>query len=284
MRKATILGVSGAALLLAGCQTTGSSSAFGNRCQIGGTLLGGIAGGLLGSMIGRGDGNIIAILAGVAAGAYLGNQIGSKLDCDDQQAAAVANQQAADAQVGERIYWTSSTAKESAEAAQKSHVEASRPALPPAPSPAPVATASAPQRQSTTQAQRSSAPRAGSAQATTPPAGSTTVPPAGGWVVVEPNRPATPSSQQQQAAATAPQRQPAATPAATSGWEVREPVVSQGQSGMWGWSEPAGEPTRSADGRMCRQIRQTVVDQRGGTTQELVTSCQDAERRWVVSG
>jgi len=273
MRKAAILFVTGATLLLAGCQTTGSSSSFGNRCQIGGTLLGGLAGGLLGSVIGRGDGNIIAILAGVAAGAYLGNQIGSKLDCDDQQAAAVANQQAADAQVGERIYWSSVPAQESAAAAQKSHMEASRPA----PAPAPATASPAPQRQSTTQAQRQQqAPRtgAGTAQAATPPAGSTTAPGGGGWVVVEPTRPGQSGTQAQQQADVAPMQS----------WEVREKVASPGQSGMWGWSEPVSEPTRRADGRTCRQIRQTVVDQRGGTTQEEVTSCQDAERRWVVAG
>lgn len=108
-------------MALTGCQTT--SGAFSNDCKIAGTGMGALLGGVTaGLLLGEGNGQIVAALAGAAAGAFVGNQIGSMLDCQDQQAAAMATQQAGSGGTGEKTYWSTPTAQAKVVAAQKQDV------------------------------------------------------------------------------------------------------------------------------------------------------------------
>lgn len=96
-------------LLASGCQTT--QTAFDNDCKVAGTAIGAVAGGLAGALLfGKGNGKAGTALIGAAAGAFVGNQLGSLLDCHDQKAVNQAGQRAAEAPMGERVLWASTTA------------------------------------------------------------------------------------------------------------------------------------------------------------------------------
>lgn len=121
-------------LALSGCQTA-SGGAFSDNCKIGGTVIGAGLGALIGSQMGGGSGRALAMLAGAAAGGFLGHEIGGLLDCEDQKAAAAASQQAAQADVGDKVYWSSQGAQAQVAEAQKQAVPVAEPAPEPAAKP-----------------------------------------------------------------------------------------------------------------------------------------------------
>lgn len=249
MKKARSLGLMVPALLLAGCQTAAPS--FNTGCEVGGTLLGAAAGGLAGSQIGRGSGNIASILIGVAAGAYIGNKIGGMLDCNDQKAAAESNQKSAE--TNERIYWSSQGAEDKAKAAQAEQDKILQ----------------AKQAAFDADLAREREARIAAEKA----------------LAFEKAKKAPALVKSEAKAKPAPTAVAAATATETktqTAWQVREPVKSQGASGMWGWSEPVGQVRQTANGRSCRTLRQVVVDAQGRQTEQQVESCRDPEKGWVV--
>ncbi|WP_109072030.1 glycine zipper 2TM domain-containing protein [Azospirillum sp. TSH58] len=219
-------------LVLSGCQTTKMSSA---ECRMTGTGLGAFVGGIAGAaLFGQGGGKIVAGLAGAAVGALIGNQIGSMLDCQDQQAVVLANQQAGNATTGNAIYWTSTTGEKSMEDFRRTQS-------------APIKLANAPAPKKPTPAKASSEKQ---------------------------------KDRSVQSSATA--KAGGKATAANDPWAIQEPIKSAGQSGMWGWTEPVSDPAMQADGRLCRDLKQTVVDPQGNQTSEVVKSCQDDQQRWTV--
>lgn len=224
-------------LTLAGCKTV--DTAFDNDCKVGGTAIGAVVGGVAGGLLfGKGQGRIGTALIGAAAGAFVGNQLGALLDCQDQKAVDQAGQKAAEAPVGEKVVWASSTAQVP--------VEATVPLPVPAAVPAPMPEA---KPQSATSAGRKTAAKA---------PGPAPMP---------------------EARRSEPSPKPKPKPGQ---WAAVEPVRSAGNSGMWGWVEPVSEPTLTADGRTCRDIRQVAVDQAGARHTETLTSCRGTDNRWAV--
>jgi surface antigen len=234
-------------LVLSGCKTV--ETAFDNDCKVGGAAIGAVLGGVAGGLLfGKAAGKAGTALLGAAVGGLIGQQIGSLLDCQDKQALATASQTAGDAPVGQKVVWASDSAKVAAPA---------EPAAAEAP-PAPAAkTASAPAQPPKPKAQPQ---RQVKTAPLPPPAPSGPAPSQGGpWQAVEP----APSSGTQRAAA--------------------EPIRSGGQSGNWGWVEPVSAPAKTADGRTCRTLKQVVVDSSGAQHEELVTSCLNDQKQWVIA-
>lgn len=245
-KNASVCLVAALAVTLAGCQTGNDKPSFlDNKCETLGTLVGGVAGGLLGARFGKGDGRILAVLAGVAAGAVMGNKIGGLLDCEDQKAAAAAVQvAAATGEVGEKVYWRSTTAPEVAEpVVVPSTVENAAKATPapaPAPAPAPTPVKAAPKAKPVTADAKSGAKMAKSATSAPQTPSDTTLAPA----------------------------------------ETKPAIVSAGTSGSWGWVEPVGG-IYSKGGQLCRDLRQVVVAPDGKKVDEQSTSCQTADGKWL---
>ena len=100
MIRKSAIAVLAASVLLAGCQTQnwGGGESFG-------TLGGAAAGGLIGSQIGKGSGNAAATLTGVLLGGFIGNRLGNTIDESDRERAALAEQRAYTAPVGQQITW-----------------------------------------------------------------------------------------------------------------------------------------------------------------------------------
>lgn len=123
-------------ILVTGCETT--RSAFDNDCKVSGTTIGAVVGGVAGGLLfGKGQGKIGSAFLGAAAGAFVGNQLGALLDCNDQRAVDTAGQKAAEAPVGERVVWASTTTQVPTEAADTAEIPATVPksgATPPQPS------------------------------------------------------------------------------------------------------------------------------------------------------
>ncbi|MBI5121716.1 MAG: hypothetical protein HZA67_11980 [Rhodospirillales bacterium] len=205
---------------------------------------------MAGSQIGSGSGNIASILIGVAAGAYIGNKLGGMLDCNDQKAAAETNQKSAE--TNERIYWSSQGAEDKAKAAQTEQdkiLQAKQAAFDAELAKEREARIAAEKALANEKAKKAPAPVKSEVKAKPAP----TV-----------------------AAVSATEAK------AQTAWQVREPVKSQGASGMWGWSEPVGQVRQAANGRTCRTLRQVVVDAQGRQTEQQVESCRDPEKGWVV--
>ncbi len=82
-----------------------------------------------------------------------------------------------------------------------------------------------------------------------------------------------------------------AKPAATEAAEetkvakapAKAPIVSEGNSGSWGYSRPLTALARTQDGRMCRNVEHVVFDAKGQQNSAVGTSCLDAENRWVIT-
>lgn len=236
-------------LVLTGCQTTGAGGVFSNDCKIAGAGIGAVVGGVAaGLLLGKGNGKILTALAGMAAGAVIGQQIGSLLDCQDQQAAAVATQQAGEAKTGEKLYWSTPAAEAKVADAQKQDA---------------AQTAAAAEAEKAKLAAAAPAKPVKKPAAKPKPPTTTADAKPDSWAVKEPA--------------------PATTTASNGAWTVREPVRSAGSSGMWGWSEPVGEATRQADGRTCRSLKQVVVDANGVQHEETVQSCLNDQQQWVVA-
>lgn len=237
---------------LTGCKTM--ETAFDNNCKAGGAAIGAVVGGVAaGLLLGKGSGKIGTALLGAAVGGLIGQQIGSLLDCQDQQALAAAAQNAGDAPVGQKVVWASDTAQVPAT------VTAPTPASTQAAS---TQTAAAPASSAPQPAKPKAAPQRQVKAAPLPPPAS----PApssqdgGQWAAVEP-----------------------AKPASSGQWAAVEPIRSGGQSGNWGWVEPVSPPATLADGRVCRQLKQVVVEGSGKQHEETVTSCLNEQKQWVVA-
>lgn len=240
---------------LTGCKTM--EAAFDNNCKAGGAAIGAVVGGVAaGLLLGKGSGKIGTALLGAAVGGLIGQQIGSLLDCQDQQALATAAQNAGDAPVGQKVLWASDTAQVPATAG----------------APVPASTQAAPTQAAPTQAAAASSPsqppkpkaapqRQVKAAPLPPPASPAPSSKDGGqWAAVEP-----------------------AKSASSGQWAAVEPIRSGGQSGNWGWVEPVSPPATLADGRVCRQLKQVVVEGSGKQHEETVTSCLNEQKQWVVA-
>lgn len=78
MIKRTLIGLAGAAMLLAGCQASPDPRVQARNHEFGciaGTIGGAVIGGLIGGTIGRGRGATLAMAAGLGGGGYLGNRL-----------------------------------------------------------------------------------------------------------------------------------------------------------------------------------------------------------------
>ncbi len=230
---------------LTGCKTLETKLASMDACDWTGTAVGAVAGGIAGGLLlGGGDGRILGAVAGAAIGGFIGNQVAAMLDCHDKQAAATAATIAADAPEGESVVWASQGAK----------VDMSK-----VPVTAKPIVASAPQSAKPTAKDKSkSAKSAKAAPVKTPE----------------------PAPQPKDDEMRPAQKEEATKLAMAS---RATPVASEGKSGAWGISRPIGAMTRTADGRMCRQIENTVYDPQGQMTTERSTSCLDAENKWNVA-
>lgn len=236
---------------LGGCKTLEDKIASMDACDWTGTTLGAVAGGIAGGMLlGGGDGRILGAMAGAAIGGFLGNQIAAMLDCHDKKAAATAAAIAADAPDGEAVVWAS----------QGANVDMSK--VPVTAKPA-AAVATAEPAKSTKTAKKG---KKGKAADTTTVAAAQTAP-------VVPEKPKEEELRPEQ-------KQEAAKLAMAS---HASPVASEGKSGAWGVSRPVGPLTRTAEGRMCRQIENSVYDAQGQVSTEVTTNCLDAENKWNVA-
>jgi outer membrane lipoprotein SlyB len=78
MIKRKVIGVAGAAILLAGCQASPDPQVQARNHEFGciaGTIGGAVIGGLIGSTIGAGRGATLAMAAGLGGGGFLGNRL-----------------------------------------------------------------------------------------------------------------------------------------------------------------------------------------------------------------
>lgn len=98
MLRRSVLAVLAGSLLLAACQTEN----WGGGETLG-TLGGAAAGGMIGNAIG--GHSAAGTLTGVLLGGFVGNQMGGFVDDADKRRAAVAEQRAYSAPIGQEITW-----------------------------------------------------------------------------------------------------------------------------------------------------------------------------------
>jgi surface antigen len=232
-------------IIVVGCAPLEKKIASMDTCDWVGTGVGAVAGGVAGgALLGGKEG----VVVGALVGGFIGNQIAAVLDCHDKKAAATAGVAAADEQVGKSVVWSSQGAKVDLAKVPGQAVTK-----------VPVKTAAAPAAETAKSTEKASKPADKSAKAAGKSAAKTGKAPAD----------------------TAPTEAKEETKVAKA--PAKAPIVSEGNSGSWGYSRPVTALARTSDGRMCRNVEHVVFDAKGQQTTAVGTSCLDAENRWVIT-